>query len=222
MTEKLILSRLQYDCDELNLLPQEQFGFRKTLGTELQLLRITEMIHEAFEHKDVAVAVFLDIKRAFDTVWHQGLLSKLYDLNINPALVKIIASFLHDRSFFVSVGDEVSSKGVLRAGVAQGAVLSPTLYNLYTSDFPQSTQTFNFIYADDVALLATSRDENLAHRRVQSAINAATEYFTKWKLQPHPAKSQSTLFTPRLKIKNDPSISTANRFHGPTPPNILA
>ena len=203
LTERLILSRLEDECDELSLLPKEQFGFRRSLGTELQLLRITEMIHEALDHKDVAIGVFLDIRRAFDTVWHQGLLSKLHTFKLNPSLIRIISGFLQDRSFFVSVGDATSSKGVLRAGVPQGAVLSPSLYNLYTADFPKAVETYNFIYADDVALVASSRDENLAHRRVQSALNEAAKYFSKWKLCPHPAKSQTTIFTTRRNLKNN-------------------
>ena len=117
IVERLVLTRLDEQCEELNIIPQEQFGFRRTLGTELQLLRLTETIHKAHEARKVAIGAFLDIKRAFDTVWHQGLISKLYTLQINPKLVKIVASYLSNRSFVISIGQEISTPSALRAGV---------------------------------------------------------------------------------------------------------
>ena len=156
------------------------------------------------DSKEVAIGVFLDIRRAFDTVWHQGLVSKLYSFNINPNLVRLINSFLHNRSFVVSVGDELSRARSLRSGVPQGAVLSPVLYTLFTADFPKAIQTSNYYYADDIAFLSTSRSENLAHYRVQQSLNLAEDFFKKWKLQSHPTKSQSIIFTNKIRLKKLP------------------
>ena len=132
---------------------RSNFGFREGHGTELQLLRLVEKIHQAMDDREVAVGVFLDVKRAFDRVWHDGLIAKLHRQNINPSLVRLISSYLCDRKFQVQIGDSMSSPRTLRAGVAQGSVLSPTLYSLYTADIPKSDTTTLFIYADDIALI---------------------------------------------------------------------
>jgi hypothetical protein len=79
-------------------------------------------------------AVFLDIEKTFDTTWHPGLLYKLSKLNFSTNLIKLINSFLSQRKFRVSVEGEMSTPRYMQAGVPQGSVLFPTLYNLYIND----------------------------------------------------------------------------------------
>ena len=196
--EKIILNRLNVEIEDFDILPGEQFGFRHSHGTELQLLRLVEEIHQVLDDRDSAIGVFLDISRAFDRVWHEGLIAKLYYYNINPYLINIIESYLNNRRFVVSVGDTKSTQRALRAGVAQGSVISPTLYNLYTADFPKSSATSLYAYADDIAILSTSRSEKLAHCKLQSALKEASVYFKKWKLKPHPDKSVHVIFSNKL------------------------
>jgi hypothetical protein len=96
-------------------------------------------------------AVFLDIVKAFDTTWHPGLLYKLSKLNFSTNLIKHISSFVSQRKLIVSVEDEMSTPRYLQAGVPQGSVLSPTLYNLYLNETP----SVNFaLFADDTCLCA--------------------------------------------------------------------
>jgi retron-type reverse transcriptase len=82
--------------------------------------------------------VFLDIEKAFDTTWHSGLLYKLSNLEFSKSLIKLIGSFLSQRKFSVSVEGEMSTRREMQAGVPQGSVLSPTLFNLYINDDPQT------------------------------------------------------------------------------------
>ena len=209
IVERFILARLEDQCEELNLIPQEQFGFRRSLGTDLQLLRLTEIIHDAIDSRKVAIGAFLDIKRAFDTVWHQGLIAKLFSFNINPNLVRIVSSYLSNRSFVISIGQELSAPRALRAGVPQGSVISPYIYNLYTSDIPRSEAAHLFAYADDLAVVAACKSERFAHRHVQVALNRIADFLKLWKLTPHPEKSQAITFTTRQKLLNK-SISLNN------------
>ena len=196
--ERIILSRINDEIEEHNILPHEQFGFRQAHSTELQLLRLVEEIHQALDDRSNAIGVFLDITRAFDRVWHDGLIAKLFYYNFNPYLIQIIENYLKNRRFVVTVGDVTSAPRALRAGTPQGSVISPTLYNLYTADFPKSSATSLYAYADDIAILASSRSEKLAHFRVQSALEEASLYFKKWKLKPHPEKSVYVTFTNKL------------------------
>jgi hypothetical protein len=82
--------------------------------------------------------LFLDVERAFDFVWHVALLHKLNPRGCNIFLVRIIYSFLNGRTFQVSNGKSKSSVCNIPYSVPQGAVLSPTLYNFFTSDAPRS------------------------------------------------------------------------------------
>jgi hypothetical protein len=89
-----------------------------------------------FNNKMSTAAVFLDIEKSFDTPWHPGLLYKLSKLNFSIRIIKLISSFLLQRKFRVSVEGEMSTPRCMQAGVPQGSVLSPTLYNLFTNDTP--------------------------------------------------------------------------------------
>jgi hypothetical protein len=84
-------------------------------------------------------AVFLDIEKAFDTLWHPGLLYKLYKLELSSNLINLINSSLSERQFRASVEGEMSTPRDIKAGVPQGSVLSLTLYNLYINDIPPNT-----------------------------------------------------------------------------------
>jgi retron-type reverse transcriptase len=79
-------------------------------------------------------AMFLDIEKAFDTTWDSGLIYKLSNMEFSTSLIKLISSFLSQRKFLVSTEGEISTTREMRAGVPQGSVLSPTLYNMYIND----------------------------------------------------------------------------------------
>jgi hypothetical protein len=109
-------------------------------------------------------AVFLDIEKAFDTTWHTSLLYKLSKLEFSINLIKIVSSFLTQRKFRVSVEGKMSMPRVMQAGVPQGSVLSPTLYNMYINDAPQTHGVYLALFADDTCLYATDRKEGFVVR----------------------------------------------------------
>jgi hypothetical protein len=82
--------------------------------------------------------VFLDIEKAFDTIWHTGLLHKLFKFEFSTSLVNFISSFLSQRKLRVSVKGEMSTSREMQAGVPQGSALSLTLYSMYINDVPQT------------------------------------------------------------------------------------
>jgi retron-type reverse transcriptase len=96
--------------------------------------------------------VFLDIEKVFDTTWHCGLLYKLYNLEFSTSLIKLIGFFLSQRKLIVSVEGEMSTTRVMQAGVPQGSVLSPTLFNMYIQHI-QGLCQFRLSTADHALLL---------------------------------------------------------------------
>ena len=106
----------------------------------------------------MAGAVFVNLTAAYDTVWHRGLICKLLRLLPDKHMVRMIMELLRNRSFTLTTGDSRQSRlKRLRNGLSQGSVLAPLLFNIYTYDLPSMTSQ-KYAYADDLAMLYTSRD----------------------------------------------------------------
>jgi hypothetical protein len=151
--EKVILKIVQRHTGERGLLNANQIGFRACHSTTLQCMRLTDHVTLNFNNNMSKAAVFLDIEKAFDTTWHTGLLYKLSKLDFVVSLIKLISSFLYKRKFFVSVENEMSAPRIMKVGVPQGSILSPTLFNMYVNDTPQ-------VIGDDTCLYTSERKED--------------------------------------------------------------
>lgn len=204
--ELLILSRLKtFEKSNKTLIP-EQFGFRAKHSTTLQLARITDTITKNYNTNKSTALLTLDIEKAFDTVWHKGLIYKLIQNNIPNTLIKIIISFLKNRTFAVKINNTLSNKQKLPAGVPQGAILSPILFNYYVNDIPKHNQTQIALFADDTALIAQSTKKQQANIYLQKHIDQLEDYYDKWKIKVNPTKTKLVHFsvkrdTPNNKIK---------------------
>ena len=113
---------------------EEQFGFKPRHRTFLQLARLVERITRNFVVKRLNGAVFLDVAKAFDTVWIDGLIYTLTLLNFPSYIVHIISSYLRYRTFEASFQTSTLSRRARRTGVAQGGLISPVLFSPYVND----------------------------------------------------------------------------------------
>lgn len=198
--DKIILSRLADEVEGINLLPAEQFGFREGRSTVLQVARIIHNIKENFQTGQNTFLLSLDMKHAFDGVWHPGLVAKLHDCQVPLWLVKILHSFLFQRRFLVRVGNARSQYRVMQGGVPQGSALSPLLYSLYTCDFPLQTTTQTALYADDVAIYASSFHSQTAVMKVQDHISRSVlPYLKENKITLNEEKSDGIIFSKKFK-----------------------
>ena len=137
--EKILSARILHEVSERGLMQDEQFGFRPRHSTSLQLARLVERITRNFGEKRLTGTVFLDVAKAFDTVWIDGLLYKLTLLNFPSYIVHTISSYLRGRTFEASFQTARSSRRGMRAGVAQRGLISPVLFSLYV-DMPSPLQ----------------------------------------------------------------------------------
>jgi len=112
-------------------------------------------------------AVFLEMEKAFDRVWHDGLIHKLHTMSNVPKHIKIIKSFLLDRYFKIEISNLHSSTRSIKAGAPQGSCLSPLLYTFYINDFPSSLHATASQFADDTTMFYSnnSNKNNNTHTR---------------------------------------------------------
>jgi hypothetical protein len=115
------------------------------------VLALTSYIESGFQKRLKTGIVFVDLIAAYDTVWKDGLIHKLYYVIPCGKMVSLLEDMLSNRQFRVFVEDKSSKFRFLNNGLPQGSVLSPILFNLYTSDLPP-TNSRKFIYADDLAM----------------------------------------------------------------------
>ncbi|CAH2207658.1 jg5581 [Pararge aegeria aegeria] len=116
----------------------EQFGFRSEHSNTQQLSRVLHLLTGALNKKERVVAAFPDMEKAFDRVWHEGLLYKCTMTPIPKRIVHVLRSFLANRTFQVRIEGTLSSARPMMAGVPQGSCLSPALYSLFTDNIPTS------------------------------------------------------------------------------------
>jgi len=150
--EKILLTRILYEANERGLMRDEKFGFLPRHSTSLQLVHLVERIISNFGEKRLTGAVFLEVTKAFYTAWIDSLLYKLTILNFPSYLVHTIASYVRDRTFEASFQATTSSRRGMRAGVAQGGLISPVLFRPHANMPTPSHHVQLALYAFDMAI----------------------------------------------------------------------
>ena len=155
--EKLVFSRVYSFLNKNKSIYDLQFGFRTQNSTTHTLISITEKIRESLDHGKFACSVFVDFQKTFDTVNHNILIQKLAHYGIRGKNNDWFASYLSNRSQFVSVLGFDSKKQIIKHGVPQGSVLGPLLFLIYINDLHSSvSNSYTYHFADDTNLLIIS------------------------------------------------------------------
>ena len=127
------------------------------MGHSNQLIAICNTLYKCIDDGDEMIAVFLDLSKAFDKVWHAGLLYKLQVMGINGKLLDVITSYLNNRQQYVSLSGASSSLISIKAGVPQGSVMGPLLFLVYINYISDVIQSDNFLFADDTSVFQSSQ-----------------------------------------------------------------
>lgn len=194
--EKLLYKRLTPVILDKKLIPDHQFGFRTKHSTIEQVHRLVHLIEKSIEEKKVCSAVFLDVTKAFDKVWHEGLKFKLKKM-LPEKLAKILESYLSNRYFRIKHEDAYSELQEICAGVPQGSVLGPVLYLLYTSDMPEEEENTIATFADDTAFLAVGNNTVETSSELNHTLSRFQRWTSKWRIRLNESKSVHVDFTNR-------------------------
>ncbi|GFY00859.1 RNA-directed DNA polymerase from mobile element jockey [Trichonephila clavipes] len=207
LAEKITSTKLNDFLERENILTPEQHGFRPRLSTSHQLLRVVEYIKDGIDRNQYAAAVFLDIQKAFDIVWHTGLLFKLITYKIPPPLILLLKSCINDRTLTVKINRTYSQIKSAKAGIAQGYILGPVLFNFYVNDIIKSTNTMICMYADDTAILSRHYDPKTLTKNLNEHLAHLEIWFSVWKIALNTSKTEAVSFsqkrpTPEITLQN--------------------
>ena len=143
-----------------NLLSKNQFAYRKLHSTITSLLNVTDSWYSNVDRKNVNISLFIDLKKAFDTVDHDILLAKLQRYGICQKELEWFVSYLTERQQYCYLNGQNSEKRLVSCGIPQGSCLGPLLFILYTNDFEESLAKFApNMYADDTSITLGGEDD---------------------------------------------------------------
>ena len=204
-----IKERIEKEKIKRNIKENElQAAYKQGRNCLEHVVRLSEDITHGFAKGECTVATFLDVAGAFDKVWITGLMWKVMKMELPKPLVGVIQGFLSKRSLKVRVGKKISPVVQMEAGTPQGAVLSPTLFNLFVDDLRDIIGIGNGIelaqYADDIAIWCTCKDPKEAEKSMNEALKKISIWTSKWRIGLAPEKSVFMKFTRRPTQKRVP------------------
>ena len=213
--EKIIFNRIYNFLSEENLLNNNQSGFRPSDSWVNQLLSITHEIFEAFDCNPTLEvrSVFLDISKAFDKVWHEGLLYKLKSMGISGELIKLLENYLSNRLQRVVLNGQTSPWRPVLAGVPQGSILGPLLFLIYINHLPNRLKSNAKLFVDDTFLFTIVKDKNESANILNNDLSLNSRWAYDWKMlfNPDPKKpAQELIFSRKKQSQSHPTISLNN------------
>ena len=200
------------DC---NILYDQQYGFRSKHSTQHAVLDIVNTILQNMDNGKFSCGVFIDLKKAFDTVNHEILLAKLENYGIRGVINSWFRSYLTDRNQTTEVNNVVSEAETTLCGVPQGSVLGPLLFLLYINDIYKSSSLFAFyLFADDTSIILANNNLKELETLVNRELGNVNEWLKANKLSLNIKKSNFVIFLPRQK--NMPFIPRIRIFDSVT------
>ena len=158
--EKCIYDRLINFFNKNNIIHENQFGFRQHCSTENAILKTVNEIVKNIENNNTTISLFLDLRKAFETVNHEILLQKLYKYGIRGAAYNLMSSFLTKRSQYVRANNVKSSTKEVTCGIPQGSTLGPLTFSVFINDFIDCSKFNVNLFADDAYLSFTGKQRN--------------------------------------------------------------
>jgi hypothetical protein len=145
-----------------------------------QLIYITHKIHKALEEGREVCLVFLDVSKAFDRVWHSGLLHKARCMGIEGNLFDWLCDYLKDRKIRAVINGQKSDWLSTNAGVPQGSILGPLLFLIFVNDITEGIESDIHLFADDTSLLEILENYNEAYAKLNRDLNRLSLWADRW------------------------------------------
>ena len=211
--EWVIEQRLCSYLEDIGFINKYQSGFRQNNSTDDHLFRLSQSVMESFNRGEHVMAAHLDVKKAFDNVWHNGLRYKIFMLDLPTKMTCWLSHFLVRRVIQVNVNGFLSDKISPVAVLPQGSVLSPLLFLIYVSDLPKPHQRQNSKsqFPGDTALWAASKNLQFAAKLLHKDLRKLSKWCAKWRIKLNPEKIKVIIFSRSSLTRNSEPIL---KLHG--------
>ena len=196
--ERCVFKHLFNYLREHKLISMYQSGFTPGDSTTNQLVYIYHDVCTALENQTDIQLIFFDISKAFDKVWHKGLLFKLESIGIKYPLIKWFDNYLSNRKQRVVINGKSSSWKTINAGVPQGSVLGPLLFLIYINDIGSNLSCKTTLFADDTTISKHITNQMTTSNELQCDLTTIEDWADKWKVKFNPLKSEGLLISRRF------------------------
>ena len=201
--EKLFCKRLTEFIDKYKLISDSQYGFRSNRSTSLAILDLIEELTSALDDNKYTIGVFIDLRKAFDTIDHGLLLKKMEHLGIRGVVNNWLSSYLNNRKQYVEINNVSSDLQNIICGVPQGSVLGPILFIMYINDICNASDLLKMVlFADDTNLFRSSYDLNSLCEQVSVELSKLNNWFNVNKLSLNVSKTNFIVFCGKKEIKD--------------------
>lgn len=180
--------------NENNIITQSQSGFMHGDSTTYQLLSIYDNLCSSFDQELTTQAVYLDVTKAFDRVWHRGLLAKLNAIGVRGQLLVWFQDYLNNRKQATVIKSETSEFKTVCAGVPQGSVLGPLLFLIYINDIVDNIESVIKLFADDTSLSLGLANPDLRAIILNRDLNRILSWGNRWKVTFNATKTEVVNF----------------------------
>lgn len=194
LLEKKMDIRIRKHCETNNLLNPNQYGFQPKKSTEIAASKLFSDITRGLNERKPTIAILIDFKAAFDTIWHKALIYKMHMMNFDQNIICLVKNYITNRQFAVKINNTVSSNRKVVAGAPQGGILSAIFYLIYTNDFPQSknlkTNIKRIMFADDTIIYTITDKIKEAQKDLNKYLEKISNYVKCWKLKLNAQKTE--------------------------------
>lgn len=176
------------------------YRFRRKTNTLSAYIDLVTKIKNKIDQKQVVLGIFIDLKKAFDTVSHKLLLEKLYDIAVRGTAHKILTSYLSDRYQVVRIGDCQSDPQLITCGIPKGSILGPLLFLIYINDVHKTNLTGDItLYADDTSVFYYGHSLQTIVTQAQDDLNDLNDWFKYNLLTLNSNKTNFVIFSAKNK-----------------------
>ena len=203
--------RLVQHLDNNIILSNCQYGFRKNMSPKIAITQLTNQILQALSADKFTITVFLDLKKAFDTLDHDILLDKLQHYGIRNLCKNWFISYLCDRYQYTIVNNKMSKSARVKTGVPQGSTLGPLLFLLYINDIVKSSSMLKFIlFADDTSVIHSGSDLVSLTRTVNTELDLVSTWLMANKLSLNIQKTYYIIFAGNKQFNDNFNVKICN------------
>lgn len=206
VAERFVCSQLENHLRTFNLQSEHQWGFKAQRSTEDLLLHMTESWHKALDEGKVIGVLFLDFKKAFDSISHEILLKKLSACGVSGNFYDYIASYLQERKQFTVVNNVNSEDRQLDYGVPQGSILGPKCFSINVDDMADHVECNIELYADDTTAYTINTTIDSVLSDLQSDLRKFDSYASRNSLTLHPDKCEVIIISKKKFIGPLPKL----------------